>query len=488
MIGRVWSRLSGVVTLVVAVALLFVSAVVAAPDRAVAQETGAYQSVAEQTRVRSDIVYAAPWSSGQTQKLDLYGLTSWETSSGTHPVVVFLHGGAWVSGDKSFLSDRMPLVNTLLQNGYLVASVNYRLASESPWPAQINDAKSAIRFLRANAGKYGIDPDGIAVFGESAGAHLAMMLGVTNDGSRFVDIKDGNGASTSAKVQAVISDFGISDVDDWGKLPGEVNLDMIAEDKNLLFGVTDGGTYSQEQAEDASPLHYVTANAAPMFLAHGLNDTMVSYQQTVMMEQALTQAGAKHVETWYPDEGQHGQVDVFCSNATAQQKYLDFLSSAMPSQAGSSDAGRMVPVYRFYQPSTDTHLFSADADEISTLEQVGWHEEGVAFRVLSGSTGSHSADGREITQMHNAGTGDYVYAGGASEVAALAGDGWTSGASFWAPSTGGTPVHRLYNPESSRHMLVITDEERTTLTAQGWSDEGVAFHAYMTEQEDQEAE
>ncbi|KAA8816496.1 hypothetical protein EMB92_06230 [Bifidobacterium callitrichos] len=473
----------------------------------------------------ADVPYMAPWSAEQTQKLDVYNAASAATAADGkgQPVVVFIHGGAWIHGDKSFLSERMPLVNTLLQSGYVVASINYRLAAESPWPAQINDCNSAVRFLREHAAEYGIDPDRIAVFGESAGAHLAMMMGVTNGSRQFVNTQDGNKAAVSSDVQAVISGFGISEVDDWGKLSGD-DVSTAVYAKNLLFGVTEGKQYTEAQAKEASPLTYVSAKAAPMLLVHGQNDRTVSYRQTVMMEQALKQAGAKNVSTWYPEYGPHGFTDVFCENVTAQQRYLDFLSKVFPqSQQGSTDSTHTietVPVYRFYQSSHRTHLFSAQANETTVLGQdwTGWLKEGIVFRVLpdaesgpaqdSGETsnnsnkdavssGISSANGISadetgvsaaqpstvtISRMHNTSTDDYIYTGNTDEINVLRRNGWVEESVFRTIATGGISIHRLYDVRTNRHMLVSNDTEKRGLIAHGWRDEGIAFHAYAVDQ------
>lgn len=438
---------------------------------------------------RSNIPYAAPWSTSQTQKMDLYAPAGDSTSAsskkttslGKKPVVVFVHGGAWINGNKSFLDGRMPLVSTLLQSGYLVASIDYRPATEAPWPAQINDCKSAVRFIRANASKYGIDPNQIVMFGESAGAHLAQLMGTTNGTRRFIDSQDGNGTNVSSDVKAVISDFGISDVDAWGKLSGD-DVSTAIKAKDLLFGVGQGEQYTAEQAQEASPLTYVTSDAAPMLLVHGLNDGTVSYEQTVMMENALTAAGAD-VSTWYPADGPHSSAAVFCTNITAQRRYLDFLSRVL-STAQTNNTNQTVPVHRFYQSSKYTHLFSAQANETLVLKQswTGWRDEGVAFRVLPDEVKKSKSNDSQpasvvVKRMYNAADDDYIYTSDANEIDVLVRSGWIEETSFRTVRTGGIPVYRLCNPQVNRHMLVSDSAEKSRLVAQGWNIEGVAFHA-----------
>lgn len=426
-------------------------------------------SVPETIQVRPDIPYTAPWSATQTQKLDFYSLRAWNSSGDGqgHPLVVFIHGGAWVHGDKS-MSDRMPLVSILLKSGYAVASIDYRLADESPWPAQINDCKSAIRFLRANAQSLGVDGKKIAVFGESAGAHLAMLMDETY-GEQFVDTNDGNG-TVSSDIQAVISDYGISNVAEWGTSSHDDSA-SAAYAKNLLLGAG----YTNEEAMLASPIEYVNADAKPILLVHGKNDSTVDYRQTVALERSLRAVGAKSVYSWYPDNGPHSSVDIFVKNIEAQLMYLDFLSNVMPSEETADEKG-IVSVTRMYNTANGVHMFSISKNEINVLNQdwTGWRDEGHAFYVRQQAvTGSQN-----VTRLHNPLTDDYLYTTDESEVASLRVAGWYSEGVFFARQSGGVPVYQLYNPNAGQHMLVTSQKELNNLMSQGWIDEGVAFHAY----------
>lgn len=142
--------------------------------------------------------------SGQSLLMDVYYPPHPDTA---WPAVVIIHGGLWMSGDKS--NDvALRFAPALLEAGYLVVSVNYRLAPQYPYPAQLNDVKCAVRHLRANAAQYNINPDRIAALGHSSGGHLAAMLGVTGhrpelDNSTQYD-------EVSSRVQAVVDVSGIS--------------------------------------------------------------------------------------------------------------------------------------------------------------------------------------------------------------------------------------------------------------------------------------
>lgn len=454
------------VSSLVSIMLLIVSVLGVVPAYAVDNATLNAQS---EIRLQSDIPYRSPWVPNQTQKMDLYGLSGW-SSSESRPVVVFIHGGSWVHGNKS-LNDRMPLVNVFLQKGYYVASIDYRLTTEAPWPAQINDSKSAIRFLRDNAASYGIDANRIFVFGESAGAHLALMLDVTNNSNQFVDEADGNGSVSSA-VSAVISDYGISDVGEWGSRSGDAVSDATYA-KSLLLG--DG--YTQEQAKQASPLTYVTDKAAPVFIVHGKNDQVVSYWQSIQMEQALKHVGAKNVSSWYPENGPHSSFDVFVQNSDAQRRYLDFFDSVSTGGVASSPA--RVSVYRLYNEEKRVHLYTNDRNESLILGhgREAWRNEGNAFQVFAGVRN----DSQRVTRLHNRENGDYLYTTDPNEVSSLVMRQWSIEGYWYAPTDSDIPVYRLYNSHLGSHILVTEKSELDNLTNTGWKYEGIAFHAFSVE-------
>ena len=159
--------------------------------------SGTFASV---TPTYPDLVYATV---SPAEKLDLYIPT---TGNGPFPVVVMVHGGGFMMGDKA---DGAGLagVDQLLAAGYAVASINYRLSGEAKYPAQINDAKAAVRFLRANAAKYNLNPDKFGAWGASAGGNLVSLLGTTCGVTELEGADLGN-ADQSSCVQAVVDWFG----------------------------------------------------------------------------------------------------------------------------------------------------------------------------------------------------------------------------------------------------------------------------------------
>jgi len=199
------------------------------------------------------------------------------------PAVIFIHGGAWRAGDKYGAPVRF-----LAEHGYFTASINYRLSMEAPFPAAVEDCKCAVRWLRANAGKYNIDPDHIGVWGASAGGHLAEFLGTTADDPRY----EGTGGWTneSSRVNAVVSFFGPSDfMSGIGKFHNEDgsrgNFDVV----KFLGGLPDE---RPDVYRAASPITHVSKESAPMLLVHGDQDPVVPLEQSAHMAEALKAAGA----------------------------------------------------------------------------------------------------------------------------------------------------------------------------------------------------
>ena len=148
-----------------------------------------------------DVAYA---DASSTQKLDLY----LPAGAGPFPVIVNIHGGGFKLGDKGMVDDASG--KAFLAAGYAIASIDYRLSGEAKFPAAVLDAKAAVRFLRANAAKYNLNPDKVVAFGQSAGGNIASMLGTTGNVAEFDDPSLGN-AGVSSRVQAVINWFGPND-------------------------------------------------------------------------------------------------------------------------------------------------------------------------------------------------------------------------------------------------------------------------------------
>jgi len=232
---------------------------------------------APKTKVRSerDLVFA---KGGSTDlRLDL---AMPEEGDGPFPAVVCIHGGGWVGGDRR----QMALtIGALAGRGFVAVTPDYRVAPRDRFPAQVEDCKAAVRWLRANAARYKVDPGHIGAVGLSAGAHLACMLGVT-DRSDGLEGKGGNGGESS-RVQAVVSFFGPTDLTRRFWTPE-------AEAANLIPLL--GGTLEQqpEAYRRASPIAYVSPQAPPFLFLHGSEDHVVPLQQSQDLAERLRQAGA----------------------------------------------------------------------------------------------------------------------------------------------------------------------------------------------------
>lgn len=266
--------------------------------------------------VEADVAYA-PLS--DAEQLDLYLP---EIGAPPYPLVVLIHGGGWITGDKR---GELPMaaIPGFLALGYAVASINYRLAPAETFPAQLVDVKAAIRYLRANASTFTLNPDRFAVVGESAGAHLALLVGTTADVATFDDPALGN-AGVSSGVQAVVDFYGPSDLTtaDSQRLlnpmcPGDA-------DPNIAMLLGGSPAAAPALAAAASPVTYLHAGQElPLFfIAHGDADCVVPYQQSVELHEAIEAvAPGRSQLAIVPGSGHYMDFD-FDSQSTALAAFL----------------------------------------------------------------------------------------------------------------------------------------------------------------------
>ena len=222
-------------------------------------------------------------SGNQRQMLDLYLPEA--AAEKPHPLVVYIHGGGWEAGSK----DEAEVLHGLIKGGtpYAGASLNYRLTDQAQWPAQIHDCKAAIRWLRAHAQEYHLDPDKIAVFGISAGGHLVSMLGVTG-GVKELEGDLGKHLDQSSRVTCVMDFCGPSDFLTFGGKGSIIDPD---DPKGALARLIGGPLKDhQEVGRKASPVTYITPDDAPFLIIHGDKDTLVPYSQATEFETALKAA------------------------------------------------------------------------------------------------------------------------------------------------------------------------------------------------------
>ena len=224
---------------------------------------------AAQVTVQEDVVFGT--GGGRDLHCDVYRPAGVEAGA---PAVLLVHGGGWRNGDRTQLRGYGILLG---RAGYVCVASEYRLIPEAPWPAQIHDVKAALRWMRANADDLGIDPDRIAIEGNSAGAHLALLAAGT-PGAPELEGEGGN-AGEPTTVAAAIGVYAPTLFSHGARQRGAVTLAALVE------------AGSEEAASAASPLTHVTADFPPTLLIHGTDDELVPVHASIVMYEALAEAG-----------------------------------------------------------------------------------------------------------------------------------------------------------------------------------------------------
>jgi len=243
-----------------------------------------------------NVPYATKSSS---EKLDIYLPNN---SKGPFPVIVAIHGGGFLTGDKSTGEVNPQLEG--LKRGYAVVCINYRLSKEAKWPAQLYDAKAAIRFIRASASIYNLNPNKIAVWGDSTGGNLAALLGTTSNIQSTQDLTMGN-VKESSRVEAVVDWFGPINyltMDAQNKASGiksKVKSVLIHNSPNSPESKVMGKeiTLVPNLVESANPEIYITKDDPPFFIEHGTLDSKVPVQQSIHFAAALEKVLGKNKVT-----------------------------------------------------------------------------------------------------------------------------------------------------------------------------------------------
>jgi acetyl esterase/lipase len=224
---------------------------------------------------------------GKSLLLDMYLP---ETVDKPLPVIIWIHGGGWVGGDK-----RERIAVPMVGHGYAVVSINYRFSNEAVYPAQIEDCKAAVRWVRAHANFYNLDPAHIGVWGASAGGHLVALLGTTGD-VKELEGDEGN-PDQSSRVQAVCDWFGPTDLlkiaeeAKAGDVKNVANADAPDSPPSRLIGgpIQD----NKDKTEKANPIAFITKDAAPFLIMHGDKDPLVPLAQSEILRDALQKAGVE---------------------------------------------------------------------------------------------------------------------------------------------------------------------------------------------------
>ncbi|MGE0534261.1 MAG: alpha/beta hydrolase fold domain-containing protein [Pirellulales bacterium] len=266
---RRWFRGSALVVGLTALSAIATSAAVVAEEPAAAASDA---RAGDEIELRENVEYGT----GAGEPLTLH-LAKPKNAAGRLPVIAYIHGGGWRQGNKDGHKDE---AIEAAKRGYLSVSIGYRFAPKHQFPAQIEDVKCAIRWLRAHADELGIDPERIGAIGYSAGAHLSMMLGTMDSADGFEG--SGGWADQSSKVQAVVAYFG----------PTNFELPYPAITVPIVEGFLGGSREQKPEAyKQASPVTYVNAGDAPTLIYQGTKDILVPYEQAFDMATALTKAG-----------------------------------------------------------------------------------------------------------------------------------------------------------------------------------------------------
>lgn len=254
--------------------------------------------------VLRDQVYSAP--RGQRLTYDFFR----PATSGPTPLLVFLHGGGWMTGDKSMYRDE---ALWWVPQGFACACIEYRLAPMNPFPAAVADAQAFVMHARSRSEELDIDPDAIVAFGNSSGGHLALMLGLCS--FRFAEP-----GGPDHLADAVVSVCGITDLTD----PRANHFPIAAEFLSQFIG------FPYEEGEHlyrlASPLYHATSSAAPILMVHGTLDDIVPYDQAERMAGALDQVDAESTLVWLENEAHSFTYEGW---STIRQEALAFLKDTL---------------------------------------------------------------------------------------------------------------------------------------------------------------
>jgi acetyl esterase/lipase len=267
-----------------------------------------------------DIAYGNLHSS---QKSDIYT----PAVVGPFPVVVLIHGGGWVQGDKQGYRNGAVL-EALLSRGYAVVAINYRLSFTAKYPAQIQDVKAAIRWIKANAAAYNFNPAKIGAWGSSAGGHLTALLATSSGINALEDFTIGDASKTS-KIQAAVDWFGPTDF-------LQMDAQTIAQGCGAN-AATHNNANSPESAlmgfpiqtqpalvQLANPVYYVTADDTPIYIQHGQGDCTVPYNQSKILYDALISVkGTADVKYQLLNNSGHGTGQF--ENTATITSMVDFL-------------------------------------------------------------------------------------------------------------------------------------------------------------------
>lgn len=311
-----------------------------------------------QTPKYADIVWATvPDASGEDVDLKLNIFQADDVTENS-PVVVFIHGGAWREGSYAlseefagdWTNEEISNILSLVDEGVSVVSIDYRLSQQAAYPAQIEDCKGAVRWIKAHASEYGLDPERVACAGTSAGAHLALLLATTGDVAELEGETGGN-LDQSSRVMACVDFFGMTDIinlsSDLYDTPYNIDadsayyqVDSYDSARSQLIGFnaegqgmgvlraeqnnpdTEYGDYL-ELVKQASPIYYVSSDDAPLFMGQGGKDPRVAVAQAQRLQSLYIQAGLEATLCVNSKAG-HGDLGKYVNEGALQFLRVQF--------------------------------------------------------------------------------------------------------------------------------------------------------------------
>lgn len=206
--------------------------------------------------------------------------------SSVFPCIVYVQGSAWMKQNTYF---NLPQLAKFAARGYVTAIVEYRPSQVAPFPAQLQDTKTAVRYLRKNASKYNIDPENIFVWGDSSGGHTALLTGITQN---MKELDTEEYSEESADVNAVVDYYGPTDITQMNEVPSTMDHTVPESPEGLLIGGLNV-IENREKSQSTNPINYLSKEKEipPILIMHGNKDRLVPFEQSILMYEALKGCG-----------------------------------------------------------------------------------------------------------------------------------------------------------------------------------------------------
>ena len=247
-----------------------------------------------------------------------YDIAKPAQGNGPFPFVLCIHAGGWQLGDKrSFRDD----TRRLAANGYVAATINYRVTPAAKWPAQLEDVRTAVRYFRSHAAELKVNPGRFGAIGDDSGGHLALMLGLVS----AQDEKD-KPVEQSTRVQAVVNIFGPTDLRDWrvssGWVEAKIRVGFFKSSEQIFEDFLGTRDRTARICYDASPIAHVTADAPPILTIIGTADPLITLDQAKVFQEALKKAGVPE-EMMVVEGGEHDRKS-FKGDSGVDQRWEAF--------------------------------------------------------------------------------------------------------------------------------------------------------------------